>query len=385
MESLPLEGHPKVWARIHLDHLVHNYRSLLHASGAERFCCVVKADAYGHGAVPCCRALCGAGASFFAVSALQEAIQIGTATSETWPHISILILGFTPPADADLLVRYDIHQAVFSKEYAEELCARVSDARTKGIVPLRSRVKVHIKLDTGMNRIGFSPEETGIIEAVCSRDELDPVGIFTHFAKSDEPESGMTDEQFSRFMLCLHRLEEHGISFQIRHVCNSAAITNYPGMHLDMVRGGIELYGMMPSPETLLPNEGLIPCMSFETVVSHIHTVKKGETVGYGGSFRADRDLRVATLPVGYADGFIRAYAKGCVYIGGRPARILGRICMDQCMADISDIPAAIGDRVTLFGVEHQTADDLAKLAGTISYEVLCLVGKRVPRIYAEA
>ncbi|MBQ4290812.1 MAG: alanine racemase [Clostridia bacterium] len=382
MESLPLEGHPKVWARVFLDHLVHNYLSLLHASQAERFCCVVKADAYGHGAVPCCQALCKAGANFFAVSSLQEAIQVRSAT-EAWPGVSILILGYTPPEDADLLIRYDIHQAILSEAYAKVLNACVAGARAAGTVPARSRVKAHIKLDTGMNRIGFSPEEPETIAEVCSLDGLEPVGIFTHFAKSDEPESGMTEEQYSRFTHCLRDLEKRGIVFRIRHVCNSAAITNDPDMHLDMVRGGIELYGMMPSPETAVPKEGLLPCMAFETVVSHIHTVKKGETIGYGGSFRAERDLRIATLPVGYADGFIRSYAKGCVYIGGRPAPIRGRICMDQCMADVTDIPAEIGDTVTLFGTEYQTADDLANLIGTISYEVLCLVGKRVPRIYS--
>ncbi|MCD7776621.1 MAG: alanine racemase, partial [Firmicutes bacterium] len=273
---------------------------------------------------------------------------------------------------------YDIRQTVFSSEYAKAL----SDEASR----LGCRVKVHFKLDTGMNRIGFgygdgTPE---LIAEAAGLEGLIPEGLFTHFARSDEEESEPTRVQFEKFMGVKSALEDMGIKL-LCHVCNSAAILKYPEYHLDMVRAGIILYGLMPS-EFVGSEELLTPVMSFKTVVSHIHTVHAGEAVGYGGTYTTEKDIKAATISIGYADGFIRKFSPGgVVYIDGQPAPLIGRVCMDQCMADISDIPdVKIGDEVTVFGEPRDMIENLAHVAGTINYELVCLIGKRVTRIYTE-
>jgi len=383
MELLSKQRKAKLEACISLEHLVHNFNAV-RAVTDSRICCVIKADAYGHGAWQCARTLAAAGADFFAVSSIAEAEEVRLALADYGDAIGILILGHTLPADADLLIRYNISQTVYSAAYADALCSAIRDYKLDGILPPDARLKIHIKIDTGMNRLGFSPDDTDGMAALGSVRDFRVEGIFTHFAQADTPSSPMTEAQFAAFCDALDALKRRGITPPLRHVCNSAAITNFPHMHLDMVRFGIELYGLMPSADTaLLP---IKPVMTLKTVISHIHTVPKGEPIGYGAAYIPDRTLRIATLPIGYADGFIRAYAEGgCAVIRGQDAPICGRICMDQCMVDVTDIPAArIGDEVILFGEGAPSADEIAARAGTIGYEVLCLIGKRVPRVYTK-
>ncbi len=381
MELLSKQRKAKLEACISLEHLVANFRTV-RAMTDSRVCCAIKADAYGHGAWQCAQTLAAAGADFFAVSSIAEAEEVRLATAEYGDSIGILILGYTLPADVDLLIKYNIRQTVFSSAYARALRAAIREYKLDGVLPPDARLPIHIKIDTGMNRLGFASDEIDAVASLFSERDFLCEGMFTHFAKSDVPDCPMTEEQFSRFLSVRDALDARGLRVSLCHVCNSAAITAFPHMHLDMVRLGIELYGLMPSPETPVPQ--LAPVMTLKTVVSHIHTVKAGDSVGYGATYRAPTDRRIATLPIGYADGFIRAYAQGgSVKIRGCDAPILGRICMDQCMVDVTDIPdAAIGDEAVLFGEDAPTADEIAARAGTIGYEVLCLIGKRVPRVY---
>lgn len=381
MELLSKQRKAKLEACISLEHLVSNFNTL-RANTDRRICCVIKADAYGHGAWQCARTLAAAGADFFAVSSIAEAEEVRLALADRGDDIGILILGHTLPADADLLIRYNISQTVFSSDYAAALRDTIRDYKLDGILPQDAVLNIHIKVDTGMNRLGFSPDDIDGMEALSRIRDFRTEGIFTHFAQADTPDSPMTEMQFAAFSGAVAALEARGMHFSVRHACNSAAITNFPHMQLDMVRFGISLYGLMPSKETvMLPVK---PVMTLKTVISHIHTVAAGQSIGYGASYTPDHDIRIATLPIGYADGFIRAYAEGgAVVIRGMEAPICGRICMDQCMVDVTDIPAArIGDEVILFGEGAQSADDIAERAGTIGYEVLCLIGKRVPRVY---
>lgn len=383
MELLSKQRKAKLEACISLEHLVHNFNTV-RAVTKSRICCVIKADAYGHGAWQCARTLAAAGADYFAVSSIAEAEEVRLALSDYGDSIGILILGYTLPTDADLLIRYNISQTVFSAEYAAALRDAIRDYKLDGLLPQDAALNIHIKIDTGMNRLGFSADDTDSILALGGIRDFRVEGIFTHFAQADTPASPMTEAQFSAFTGALDTLAANGMRPPLRHACNSAAITNFPQMHLDMVRYGIALYGLAPSAETaLLPVK---PVMTLKTVISHIHTVKAGTPIGYGAAYTPDRDIRVATLPIGYADGFIRAYAEGgSVTIRGCAAPICGRICMDQCMVDVTGIEdARIGDEVLLFGAGAPSADDIAARAGTIGYEVLCLIGKRVPRVYTK-
>lgn len=367
-----------------------NYRAIRETIGDHvKLCCVVKADAYGHGAVELCRLYHKLGADFFAVSNLDEALEIRDAGIEE----PILILGYTPPDRCRDLAHGAIRQAVYSLDYAR----RLSEECEKSAV----EVRIHIKLDTGMSRIGFIcqefPRDNNSIEEIkeaCSLPHLVTEGIFTHFAVADDGTDGeaFTNQQYGCFIHTVDELEKRGVRFEIRHCSNSGAIMDYPALRLDMVRAGIILYGYAPS-DKIVSDLHLHPAMRLKTLISHIKTVKAGATVSYGRTFTADRDMRIATVPVGYADGFIRAYAKdGYMFVWdktkkfGKNCKIIGRICMDQTMLDVTDFPEAeIGNVVVVFGNGNDgepTAEDVARWGDTISYEVLCAVSKRVPRLY---
>lgn len=389
LPTLPIH---KARVEIDLGALRENYRAV--KSRAERLSqgekkpkviSVVKADAYGHGADRCTEALIGEGCDFFAVSCIEEAISVRRVCDEMNSEAKILILGYTLPEEAPLLAQKRIIQTVFSPEYAAELDRA---ARENGC-----KIPVHVKLDTGMNRLGFlcrSEAEIGQtvtdIEKLSSLTGLDVQGIFTHFAKADEieGEDSLTDRQISRFKAACSALEEKNCCPHVRHASNSAAIVRFGGLGLEYVRAGIVLYGARPSEDT--DAEFLRPVMKLKTVVAHVHKLSAGETVSYGGTFKAEREMTVATLPVGYADGFIRAYGGAFVTVetksGERKAPIIGRICMDQCMIDVSGIDCKTGDTVRLFGGDPQELYDLAARAETIDYECLCLVSARVPRVY---
>lgn len=366
-----MELFTKTWAEISLDNLRYNYENIRRQVGPGcKIMGVVKADAYGHGAVQVSRLLEKLGAGYLAVSSLDEAMQL----REAGITLPILILGWTPPELAPVLLEHQITQAVFSLGQAEAL---------SGALPAGGgRLKVHIKLDTGMSRLGFpaQPDQVSEILGACELKNLEPEGIFTHFAVSDVPGESYTQEQFDSFLEIIQELEVAGLQFPLRHCANSGAIVNSPEMCLNMVRPGIILYGLRPDRRAL-PFD-LRPVMAFKTTVSQVRTLPPGRTVSYGRTWKSGEARRIAVLCAGYADGLMRVLSgKLRVKIGDRFYPQVGRICMDMCMADVTGGGVREGEAVTLFG-EDLPVEDLAEAAGTISYEIVCQISKRVPRKY---
>ena len=375
----------RTWAEVSLDNLEHNYRAIKnHIPEGCRFLGVMKADAYGHGAVPLSHALCELGAEYLAVSNLEEAIQL----RRGGVRAPMLILGYTPASFADTMVFMDITQEVHSLEYAKELDTAL--AGTNYIL------NVHLKLDTGMTRIGFfayDHERTlpELLE-VCGLPHLHVEGVFTHFCVADSkaPEDeAFTRTQYARFTAMLDALAAHGIRPELRHCASSGATILYPELALDMVRPGIATYGHAPSEDA----EGILdlrPLMTVRTTVAQLREIPAGTSISYGRTYTAERDMRVAVLPIGYADGLLRGLSgKVSFRIRGKMARSVGRICMDMCMVDVSEIPGIrVGDEAALFGYDTDgtllPCERIAQQAGTISYEILCGISKRIPRIYRQ-
>ncbi len=373
-------------AHIDLCALVDNYKRLCSYLDGQRAICVVKADAYGHGAPECVKALSDAGCDFFAVSSIEEAMAVRESlTPDADKRTDIIILGYTFPWQAELLCRHNIIQTISSEQYAAELDRYAQEA---GCV-----VRTHIALDTGMNRIGFCVHnERQINEAVdkiCGLRELSGVeicGMFTHFSDADaemEKREKKTRRQYDRFEKVKLRLEKRGFDVGFCHVCNSAATVKYTDMHLDGVRLGIMLYGALPSEYIECE---LKPVMTFKTIIAHIHLLSPGEEVSYGGEFASDVERKIATIPIGYADGFIRDLSGATLYVktknGEYACPVVGRVCMDQCMLDITGIDTESGDEVIVFGEDPDRLHVLAQRAKTIEYEILCLISSRVARIY---
>lgn len=368
----------RTWAEIDLDSIKYNYNQVK-LSTKSKLCCVIKANAYGHGAVQLAKLYQTQAADYLAVSNIEEALQL----RKNGIYLPILILGYTPCECAKLLAENNITQCVFSYEYGMKLA---EIAQSDGVT-----VKIHIKIDTGMGRIGFLCRRNSYNEVekagdVCHSPGLDAEGIFMHFAVADESIDGeaYTRKQFSNFMNAIDILRTHGIEFKIRHCANSAAIFDYPEFHLDMVRAGVVLYGLKPSEKVVhLPN--LKPVMRLRSIISHIKTVEQGDTISYGRTYTVPFRQKIATIPIGYADGFrrINGLKNYCLCINGKSASIVGRVCMDQLMVDVTDIDCAIGDDVLIFGDTFPfTVDELAKINDTINYEIVCDVGERVPRAY---
>ena len=372
----------RTWAEISLDNLLHNFNILKASLSPDTaVCCVIKANAYGHHAPMIAKVLEREGTDFFAVSNIEEALQLRNEGITK----SILILGYTPTDCACLLAKNNISQCVYSYEYATELAMR---AKESGV-----RVKVHIKMDTGMGRIGFNcvDEIDNTVEEISKINELNTFefeGIFTHFAVADSGESGkdFTIAQYEKFTSVTKALAEKGIDFKYKHCANSAAAIDYPEYGMNMARLGIALYGLAPSDQ--LRNAPLLrPVMSLKAIVSHVKYIEAGSTVSYGCDFVADKRTKVATVPMGYADGFWRANKKTTLTVNGVKVPIIGRICMDQLMLDVSDIDnIRVGDEVTVFGYGDgvNTADELADANNTINYEIICSVETRVPRVFIE-
>ena len=373
----------RTWAEINLDNIEHNYKLIRkNVDKKTMMCCVIKADGYGHGAVQIARLYEKLGADWFCVSNIEEALELRH-NAITLP---ILVLGYTPAECAKILSVNNISQACYSVEYAQLL--------SENAVKQNVTINIHLKLDTGMSRIGlmcqnFTRDNKSIDEAekICRLPNLYPQGIFTHFAVSDEAEQGksFTLNQFECYMHTVNALEERGIKFDIKHCANSGAIIDYPQTHLDMVRAGVILYGLSPSAK-LYGKLELKPAMELKSVISQIKDIEAGTTISYGRTYVAEKTKKIATVPVGYADGFIRKIAEqGYISINGNRAKILVRICMDQLIVDADNTSdLKIGDTVTLFGTGKNTptADDIANWTGTINYEVVCLISKRVARVY---
>lgn len=367
----------RAWAEIDLDALVHNFKLVRSLTDAKIFS-VVKANAYGHAVPLIAKALDRAGTDYFAVSNIDEAKELrGLGIKKP-----VLILGYTPPFLAEELHGGDIIQTVYSAEYAEKLN---TFAEKSGLV-----IKAHMKLDTGMGRIGFdcrTEELCGICDAkrALGLKNLAFEGVFTHFPVADSYETAdkaFTDEQFDRFMKAISLLEADGFSFELKHCCNSAATLLSKDKHLDAVRPGIILYGLTPSVDIEL-TAPFRPVMTFKATVSMVKEVAAEQTISYGRTYKTPKPIRLATVTAGYADGFPRLLSSnGCVLIRGKKAPIVGRICMDQFCCDVSHIEGATeGDQVILFG-EGLPVEEMAKNAETINYEIVCGLSKRVPRIY---
>jgi alanine racemase len=373
----------RTWLQINLDAIRGNtdaVRGIL--SPGTDIMAIVKADAYGHGVLHTVREMSGAGVGWFAVSNLEEALQVRAAGIEK----PVLILGYTPAIYAEQLALGNISQTVFERSYAHALAEHAQRAGIK--------VKIHIKVDTGMTRLGFiyhnAGENAGVpeeIARVCALPGLDPEGIFTHFARADSPEGEcFTRLQFDLFLDMTEQLRRRGVQFAYRHCCNSAATVNYPEMHMDLVRAGIVLYGLS-TDASVVGRLGLRAAMELKTVISMVKSVKAGTPVSYGGTFITPKDMRLATVPVGYADGYPRLLSdKAHMLVCGRRAKVTGRVCMDQTMLDVTDIPGVEeGMTVTVFGRDggdEITADTLAGMIYSLNYEIVCGINKRVPRVF---
>lgn len=363
-------------AEIDLGNLEHNFKEIRRIiSPRAKICAVVKAEAYGHGAFEVAQTLISCGVSCLSVAVIDEAIELRQNGIKT----PILILGFTPEDQFDKIIEHDIIQTVYSTKSAEKL-SEIAGKKGK-------KAKVHIKLDTGFNRIGYQLDDLSIneIKRLFELKNLQIEGIYTHFARADEADNLFTMEQFRKFMTAVDALERDGIYIPIRHTANSAAIIEFPYTHLDMVRPGIILYGLYPSEKINMSRINLKPVMSVKTKVSGIKTLPKGKSIN---SFVTNRQSVIATLPVGYADGYSRRLSdKAEVIIKGQRVPVIGRICIDECMIDVTDITSGVkvGDDVVLFGSMGKqviSVNELAVKMGTINYEVICAISSRVPRIY---
>lgn len=377
-----LESYQRVWAEVDLDaiweNMVHMKENIAEKT---KILAVIKTDGYGHGGVPIAKMLEQLDFMFGYAAATYEEAHV---LREAGVKKPILILGYTFPYCYEELIREEIRPAVYRRDTVEELATAAAKVGQKA--------KVHIKVDTGMGRIGITPDEEGLefVRFLMGHPELEVEGIFTHFAKSDEEDKTSAYHQLALFQNFIDRIQtELGLTIPVKHCSNSAAILEMPQANMDMVRAGITTYGLYPSEEV---SKDIVPLRAAMSLYSHIvycKTIHAGQSVSYGGLFTAQKDTRVATIPVGYGDGYPRSLSgKGYVLIRGKKAPILGRVCMDQFMVDISEIPGVMeGDKVTLLGVdgtERITAEELGELSGRFNYEFVCDLGKRIPRVYRQ-
>lgn len=359
------------YAEIELEAIKHNIAEIKKIiSPKTHFMAVVKANAYGHGAVAVSRAAVESGVDFLAVANLREALEL----REAGMLLPILILTESPTSVMDEIVQHRLTQTVYSYSEAKAL----SDEAVKR----NKKASVHIKVDTGMGRVGVNPSEAmALYQKTASLPNLIIEGIFTHFAKAEEHNDSFTSEQFEKFQNIISRLE----NVPIKHAANSAATLFHPQTHLDMVRIGLMMYGIYPSGGTHR-SICLRPALSFKTRVAYIKRVTQNMPLSYGGTHVTSRETTIVTLPVGYADGYSRKLSnKAKVLIKGKRYPIVGTISMDMVLVDVGDAKVEVGDEVTLIGsqgVETISADEVARLSDTISYEIICSIGKRVPRIY---
>lgn len=372
----------RTWAEVSLRQLEYNYKALreLLPQGC-RFMGMVKSNAYGHGSVQISKQLEKLGADYLGVACVEEAVTL----REGGVTLPILVLGGTEEEDVPNLLTYRLAQAVYDRKTAEYLSQA---AQTHG-----KSITIHVKVDTGMSRLGFLCDETRLdrvsqeILDLCKLPGLYAEGIFTHFADSDSDED-FTVLQFTRFLNLLDKLEEHGRTFAIRHSANSGATLRYPFSYLDMVRPGIALYGYYPGEdmEELCP---LAPVLELKSRVVSLSEFPAGTSVSYGRTATLDQPRTLAVVSIGYGDGFFRGFSnRFSVSICGRRAPIVGRVCMDMCMVDVTDIPGvSLWDEAVIYGKDSESGQSVeagAKIMDTVSYEILCALSKRIPRLYIE-
>lgn len=368
-----------VWAQIDLDAAAHNMRQIRkHVGHDVKIAAVVKANAYGHGSVELAKTFAENGADCFAVSSLDEAVEL-----RRYAHIDkeIFILGHTDARRTEELLTYDIEPAVFNLKNAEFFS---QEAQRLG-----KTLRVHIAVDTGMSRVGFQVNEFSVseIKAIAALPNIEIRGMFTHFAVSDIKDKTFTREQYGHFRWMCKRMEEEGIHIALRHCCNSAAALELPEYYCDMVRPGIIMYGCEPSPDVDIKPYDLRPVMSLRCCIAHVKLIDAGATVSYGRHYTAPSRRKIATLPVGYADGYSRILSgKVDVLYHGHRVPQVGAICMDQCMIDVSgEANVHAGDEVVLFGRQGDSfipIEEIAAACGTINYEIMCNISRRVPRVY---
>ena len=374
-----MDNYKRVYAKIDLDAIRHNIAMVREKVGNEvRVLAVIKADAYGHGAVEVGKHVEDL-VDGFALAVIEEAIVLRKAGLSK----SMLLLGYTNEVNYPDLLEYDVAQTVYSFEMAQKL----SDCAVKH----GKTANIHIKVDTGMGRIGFLPNEDSVAEVVriSQLPNLVIEGLFTHFSKADMAGEGQeyTREQFEKYQWFSKALDDAGVVVQIHHVANSAGIMEYPDTYLDQVRSGIITYGLYPSDEVDERHLDIRPAMELKSHIVHIKEVPAGYAIGYGGTYVTKDVTRIATIPVGYGDGYPRSLSnKGSVIVNGVLVPIIGRVCMDQFMIDVTNVPdASIGQEVTLMGKEGNaiySCEEISSLAGSFNYEFCCDVGRRIPRVY---
>lgn len=372
-----MKRYDRTYAEIDLNAIRHNILEERRRVGNDvKIMAIVKADAYGHGDVEVAEALNDL-VDAYGVAVIEEAIKLRKSGNRKM----ILILGYTGSDWYEDLIEYGISQTVYTYDMAKKL--------SETAVKLGKEARIHIKIDTGMSRIGFLPvkDNIDVIYAISELPRIHIEGAFTHFAKADEATTKEAQEPFEKFMIFVSELENRGVSIPIKHAANSASIIHFPESWLDMVRSGITTYGMYPSEQVPKDIISLQPALQWKSIVSNVKVIHAGTPVGYGGTYVAQRETKVATIPVGYADGVKRDLSgKGRVLIHGQSVPIIGRICMDQFMADITDMEeVAIGDCVTLIGRDGDleiSVEEVADLCHSFNYEYVCGIGPRVPRKY---
>jgi len=369
-----------VWAEVNLDHLAHNMREVRRiVPEPTLIMAAVKADGYGHGAKACAETFLMNGADMLAVATPDEGFQL-----RRWGiDAPILCLGYTPDYLLEKAIENDVLVTIYNKEQGISL--------NKAAQRQNTRARFHVKIDTGMSRLGFQPKEA--VEGICELVKLPRLeleGVFTHFAVSDDADKSYTRMQYEKYVDVVNSLDKNGVKIPVKHVSNSAAIIDLPEYKHDLVRPGIMLYGYYPSPDVDHSVVDLKQVLTLHAQISHIKTVPKGQEISYGLTYTAEKESRIATIPMGYADGYRRVLSnKSYVEIKGKRAPLVGRICMDQFMVDVSDIDGVdVGDEVVLIGYPDGVAPDgeeLAAMLGSITHEVTCQITRRVPRVYTRS
>lgn len=368
-----------VWAEIDLGAIGHNLAEIRRSLEPKtKIMAIVKANGYGHGSIQVARTVLAKGAERLGIAILQEGIELRKAGF----GVPILILGHTPVEMAKDVVRYNLIQTVFDFDTAEAI--------SWAAVQARKSAKIHLKVDTGMGRLGFplhDKKNLDIILKIAQLPNLEIEGIYSHFAVSDIVDKEFSYLQLERFFDSVEKLKKKGLEIPVKHISNSGGILDLPQAHLNMVRAGISIYGLYPSEEVSRAKVKLKPAMSLKARIAQVKKVPKGVTISYGRTYETSTEETIATLPIGYADGYTRLLSnKAQVLVRGKKTPVIGRICMDQCMINITGIPnVEVGEEVVLFGSqgqEHISVEDLANLIGTINYEIVCMISARVPRLY---
>ncbi len=360
------------WLEIDLDAIKNNIRQI-NSMTQTAVMAVIKANGYGHGVLEVARAAAEAGATWCGVARMEEALNLRATGLTT----EVMVLGYTPPKLIPEAIKHNIHVVFFDLEMARAYMAQAR--RTAG------KLKAHLKVETGMGRLGMAVDQVpGFLASTQGHDQIDITGIFTHFARADEPDSGATEQQLSIFNKLLQDLEPQSLLPRVIHAANSAAVMNFPQAYFDLVRPGIAIFGLDPSPGASLP-EGFRPALTWKARLTSVRTFPPGHGISYGSVYVTSKEEQIGVIPVGYGDGFRRLSGQQ-VLCRGQRVNVVGRVCMDQCMLQLDSVPgASVGDEVVLLGEQGQeriTAGELAQRWGTINYEVVCGLADRLPRIY---